>query len=55
MDNTEKMQVPMVDSLQRHWGWLLGLGIILLIMGTIGLGMDIMLTLVSMYFFQPCC
>lgn len=51
MDNTEKMQIPMVDSLQRHWGWLLGLGIILLIMGTIGLGMDIMLTLVSMYFF----
>lgn len=46
-----KMNPPIVDALQRHWGWLLGLGILLLVMGCIGLGMVIGLTLVSMYFF----
>lgn len=50
-NNSERMPLPAVNSLQRHWGWLLGIGIVLLIMGCIGLGMDIMLTLVSMYFF----
>jgi uncharacterized membrane protein HdeD (DUF308 family) len=39
-----------VTSLQRHWGWLLFLGILLFFMGSIGLGMEVMLTLVSMYF-----
>ena len=36
---------------QPHWGWLLSLGILLLILGVIGLGMDLLLTIVSMYFF----
>jgi uncharacterized membrane protein HdeD (DUF308 family) len=49
MANTSNIAVG--DSLQRHWGWLLGLGILLLILGCIGLGMDIALTIVSMYFF----
>lgn len=44
--------IPLVDSTERHWGWLLGLGIVLLILGCIGLGMDIMLTIISMYFFS---
>lgn len=51
MTNTKKIQISTVDSLQHRWGWLLGLGLLLLIIGSIGLGMDIMLTLVSMYFF----
>ncbi len=46
-----KMDLPGVDALQRHWGWLLGLGLLLLVMGCIGMGMVIRLTLVSMYFF----
>lgn len=40
-----------VKSVQRHWCWLLGLGIFFLILGFIGLGMVISLTIVSMYFF----
>ncbi|WP_419418416.1 HdeD family acid-resistance protein [Legionella sp. D16C41] len=34
-----------------HWGWYFGLGLLLLILGVIGLGMEIALTIVSMYFF----
>ena len=51
MATIKKMDTPVVDTLQRHWGWLLGLGILLLIMGCIGMGMVVGLTLVSMYFF----
>ncbi|MGC1181621.1 HdeD family acid-resistance protein [Legionella sp.] len=52
MANTNNIvDIPGSENLQRNWGWLLGLGIVLLIMGTIGLGMDIALTIVSMYFF----
>lgn len=51
MTKTDRMINPLPDSLQHHWGWLLGLGTLLLVMGCIGLGMDIGLTLVSMYFF----
>lgn len=39
------------EALRRNWGWLLGLGIILVFLGFIGLGMVVSLTLVSMYFF----
>ncbi|CEG58866.1 HdeD family acid-resistance protein [Legionella fallonii] len=38
-------------NMQRQWGWLLGLGVLLLLLGFIGLGMDILLTIISMYFF----
>ena len=51
MDNTDQQISSGVPSIQRHWGWLLGLGIVLFILGIIGLGMEIMLTIVSMYFF----
>lgn len=40
-----------VKSLQRHRGLLFGFGILLLILGFIGLGMEVALTIVSMYFF----
>lgn len=40
-----------LGSLQRHWGWILGFGILFLILGSIGLGMVVGLTLVSMIFF----
>lgn len=41
----------MVGGLKRHWGWILGLGILFLFLGCVGLGMVVGLTLVSMYFF----
>lgn len=39
------------NTLRHNWGWLLGLGILLVFLGCIGLSMVIGLTLVSMYFF----
>lgn len=40
----------MVD-LNRSWGWILGFGLLLLILGFVGLGMVVGLTIVSMMFF----
>ncbi|MBA2652894.1 MAG: DUF308 domain-containing protein [Tatlockia sp.] len=37
-------------ELRRNWGWLLGLGIFFVILGCIGLGMVVGLTLASMLF-----
>ena len=37
-------------SPSRHWGLLLGLGIIFILLGLIGLGMTIALTLISVFF-----
>jgi uncharacterized membrane protein HdeD (DUF308 family) len=36
---------------KKNWGWLLGLGILFIILGTVGLGMSVALTLVSVLFF----
>lgn len=38
-------------ALAKGWGWLLALGIISIILGTIGLGMTVTLTIVSVIFF----
>ncbi|MDI9817781.1 MULTISPECIES: HdeD family acid-resistance protein [unclassified Legionella] len=38
------------QELRRSWGWLLALGILFVILGSIGLGMVVGLTLVSMLF-----
>ena len=37
-------------DLQRSWGWLLGLGVLFVVLGFIGLGMTVGLTLVSILF-----
>ena len=37
-------------DLQRNWGWLLGLGVLFVVLGFIGLGMTVGLTLVSILF-----
>jgi uncharacterized membrane protein HdeD (DUF308 family) len=37
-------------EIKRNWGWLLGLGVLFIILGCIGLGMTVGLTLVSMWF-----
>lgn len=41
----------LLGDIQRHWGWLLALGILFVILGTIGLGMSVALTVVSVVFF----
>lgn len=47
-----ELDTPLVaNDLRRNWGWILGLGILFLILGCIGLGMVVGLTLASMYFF----
>ena len=38
-------------DLQKNWGWLLALGIVCVILGTIGLGMTFVLTMASVLFF----
>lgn len=38
-------------NLSRNWGWLLALGILFLILGCIGMGMVVGLTMLSMLFF----
>ena len=43
---------PGIATVQRHRGWLFCLGFILLLLGCIGLGMEFLLTVVSMYFFS---
>lgn len=51
MAQLDKTVAPEMALMQRHWCGVLSLGIVLLILGLIGLGMEFMLTVVSMYFF----
>lgn len=51
MANLERVNTADASSLKCHRGWLFAIGIILLLLGCVGLGMEVMLTLVSMYFF----
>ena len=37
--------------MQKHWGWLLGLGIISTILGAIALSSSVLFTMASMIFF----
>lgn len=37
-------------SIKKNWAWLFGLGILFIVLGCIGLGMSISITLVSMFF-----
>jgi uncharacterized membrane protein HdeD (DUF308 family) len=43
--------IPGLGDLARNWGWLLAQGILLVVLGTIGLGMTIWLTLASVFIF----
>jgi uncharacterized membrane protein HdeD (DUF308 family) len=38
-------------AVQKNWGWLLALGILFIVLGTIGLGMTFALTVASVLFF----
>jgi uncharacterized membrane protein HdeD (DUF308 family) len=43
--------IPVLGDLAHNWGWLLAQGILLVVLGTIGLGMTIWLTLASVFIF----
>lgn len=50
MSNSDvQIEVHSVD-LKRNWGWILALGIVFIILGSVGLTMVIGVTLASMYF-----
>ena len=42
---------PVLGDLAHNWGWFLAQGILLVVLGTIGLGMTIWLTLASVFIF----
>lgn len=44
-------QKELFGEVRKNWGWLLALGMIFVLLGTIGLGMTAFLTLTSMLFF----
>ncbi|MGQ3888636.1 HdeD family acid-resistance protein [Legionella sp. CNM-1927-20] len=46
MDNTNN-ELIIPAGLKRHWGWLLALGILFIILGTVALGMLVAVTLAS--------
>ena len=50
MTSSQRVVPPLPLDLQRNWGWLLGLGILFVVLGFIGLGMTIGLTLISIVF-----
>ena len=45
------LPTPVWGDLAHNWGWLLAQGILLVVLGTIGLGMTIWLTLASVFIF----
>ncbi len=47
MASSKRIASPVSIDLQRNWGWLLVLGILFVVLGFIGLGMTVGLTLVS--------
>lgn len=46
-----RAQKELFGEVRKNWGWLLALGMIFILLGTIGLGMTAFLTLTSMLFF----
>lgn len=52
MTNSSDVSAPIFTDLHRSWGWIFGLGVLFLLLGFVGLGMVVGLTLVSMYFFS---
>jgi uncharacterized membrane protein HdeD (DUF308 family) len=46
-----QVQQAIFGEVRKHWGWLFALGIVFVLLGTIGLGMTAFLTVTSMLFF----
>jgi uncharacterized membrane protein HdeD (DUF308 family) len=40
-----------MDALTQHWGWFLGLGIVLILLGTVALGSAVLMTIASVLLF----
>lgn len=40
-----------VGDLGKHWGWLLALGILFIVLGTVALGMSVAVTVATVLFF----
>ena len=55
MEQTEKITAQVVlvelEELPRKWRWLLALGILMLVTGSLGLYMSVVMTLVTVFFF----
>ena len=51
MPKVDLMVEVLPEELKRSWGWLLGLGVLFVVLGSIGLSMVVGLTLVSVLFF----
>jgi uncharacterized membrane protein HdeD (DUF308 family) len=49
--NTQTMQAEVFGEVKQNWGWMLALGILMMILGAIGLGMTYFLTIASVLFF----
>lgn len=45
------LRAEALEGLKKSWGWMLALGILFIVLGTIGLGMTFALTLASILFF----
>jgi len=50
MSKSQQVVKTVPEVLSRNWGWLLGLGILFIILGCLGVGMAVGLTLVSIVF-----
>jgi uncharacterized membrane protein HdeD (DUF308 family) len=46
-----RVRHPLFGEVSRNWGWLLAVGILSVILGIVGLGMTLLLTLVSVLYF----
>jgi uncharacterized membrane protein HdeD (DUF308 family) len=51
MTSTDRADFSLRDTLRRNWGWLLALGIIMSVLGIVGLGMAMALTIVTVIWF----
>ena len=49
--DVEKTARTVFGDLHRNWGWLLALGILMVVLGMVGLGMTYWLTVVTMIWF----
>src|SRR5262245_25517243 len=47
----QRIQLPGAEELRRSWGWFLGLGIVLIILGVIAIGSAFFMTITSVWLF----
>jgi uncharacterized membrane protein HdeD (DUF308 family) len=50
-ESTPSAAAAAFGDVQKNWGWLLGLGILAIVLGTVGIGRAFAVTLVSIVFF----